>query len=241
MPIGEEYASERLSIASRVASERATGTEPFPTPETSLHGNDDEHRHTEDLWPLPEDVEGLEPMMLKGQRYLCSIPRVVPEQDAQQSNTTVEEDAKELELAAVRGWELLKDMQGNCIYMSSGWWSYSFCYDEEVRQFHGLPPGRNVPHWPPVEDRSSAAFVLGKVEKDGDSSQGQRKTVDGAATDDGKEIRERGLARMETKGEMRYLVQKLSGGTTCDLTGKPRRIEVQVCTLAIQFPYLSLQ
>jgi protein OS-9 len=52
---------------------------------------------------------------------------------------------------------------------------------------------------------------------------------EGRGTMDGKEMREKGLARLETKGEMRYLVQKLKGGTTCDLTGKERRIEVQVC------------
>ena len=30
------------------------------------------------------------------------------------------------------------------------------------------------------------------------------------------------------RGESRYLVQRLEGGTVCDLTGKPRRVEVQV-------------
>ncbi|TVY36630.1 Protein OS-9-like protein [Lachnellula subtilissima] len=32
---------------------------------------------------------------------------------------------------------------------------------------------------------------------------------------------------LQVKGDTRYLVQKMEGGTTCDLTGKPRRVEVQ--------------
>jgi protein OS-9 len=177
-------------------------------------------------------------MMLKGQRYLCSLPRIIEEREneevKQNVNVTAEQEskAKELELAAQRGWDLLKDMQGNCIYYASGWWSYSFCYGEGVRQFHQLPPGRNVPHWPPVEDRSVSAFVLGEFEKGASQknkkAKSERKTLDAPTSEAGKEIREKGLARMEKKGDMRYLVQKLDGGTVCDLTGKPRKTEVQV-------------
>ena len=32
---------------------------------------------------------------------------------------------------------------------------------------------------------------------------------------------------LQVKGETKYLVQRMEGGTTCDLTGKPRRVEVQ--------------
>ncbi|TWU75721.1 Protein OS-9 [Metarhizium rileyi] len=34
-------------------------------------------------------------------------------------------------------------------------------------------------------------------------------------------------AELQIKGDQRYLVQRLEGGTTCDLTGKDRRVEVQ--------------
>ena len=215
-----------------------TGTEPHHTPETSLHTiHEDGEQLDEDLEGIEFEIEGYEYMMLHGQRFLCSIPRVIPEDDRQKSNTTAEDDAKELELAADRGWELLKDMEGNCIYYSSGWWSYSFCHNEGVRQFHQLPPGRNVPHWPPIEDQGVAAYVLGKFGSDRDEnvnpSSEQQKTLDNG-DEASKEIRERGLARMETKGEMTYLVQKLGGGTTCDLTGKPRKVEVQVSTFSFQ-------
>ena len=93
--------------------------------------------------------------MLNGQRYLCSIP-VIPEEQPQNSTMSAEqakaEEEKELVRAADRGWELLEGMGDNCIYYSSGWWSYSFCYNGEIRQFHQLPPSRTTPIYPPVED-----------------------------------------------------------------------------------------
>jgi protein OS-9 len=180
-------------------------------------------------------------MMINGQRYLCSIPRIPPEEATAPANvTSPEEEEKELARATTRGWELLKGMEENCLYFFSGWWSYSFCHGNEVRQFHQLPPGRNVPMYPPVEDKSVHAYILGKFDRDAaDTDEGRgRKTLDGELSEQkvlgkrgdvsGQDIREQGLAKLETKGEVRYLVQKLKGGTTCDLTGKERRIEVQV-------------
>jgi protein OS-9 len=159
-------------------------------------------------------------MVIDGQRYLCSIPYVPAVVDAKTaSNRTAEEEEQDLALATERGWELLRGMEGSCIYFVSGWWSYSFCYNEGVRQFHQMPPGRNVPVYPPVEDKSVSAYSLGRVQKDveddGMESEGQK----------GKALAK---TKMRTKGESRYLVQHLKGGTTCDLTGQERNIEIQV-------------
>ena len=192
--------------------------EPHPTSDTSLHTIHSDYSNPDPSPHLGDDIVGYESMMLHGQRFLCSIPRVHDDDDdILKSNQTAEEERRELARASDRGWELLKDMEGNCIYSISGWWSYSFCYNKGVRQFHQLPPGRNVPNWPPIEDQTVQAYELGKFEKGGDD----------AETPESKEIKEQGLTKLETKGEMRYLVQNLGGGTTCDLTGKPRRIEVQ--------------
>jgi protein OS-9 len=101
-------------------------------------------------------------MVLGGQRYLCSIPRVPDEETTKNaSKPNAEEEEKELARATTRGWELLKAMEGTCLYFFSGWWSYSFCYGHGVRQFHQLPPGKNVPIYPPVEDKGVQAYVLG--------------------------------------------------------------------------------
>jgi hypothetical protein len=80
-----------------------------------------------------------EAVVLQGQRYLCSIP-TIPDEVPQNSTTTAEEakaeEEKELARATDRGWELLEPMKDNCIYYLSGWWSYSFCYKKQVKQFH---------------------------------------------------------------------------------------------------------
>jgi protein OS-9 len=188
-----------------------------------------------------------EAVVLDGQRYLCSIP-VIPEEEPQNSTASAEqtkaEEEKELARAAHRGWELLDSMQGSCIYYQSGWWSYSFCYNDEVRQFHQLPPSRGIPFYPPVEDTSVKSYILGKFQKKDKQTKQEkqtRKTLDGdksnkdTVDDEGnvkKEDKTDGVgtevARLETKGSARYMVQRLGGGTECDLTGRERKIEVQV-------------
>ena len=165
-----------------------------------------------------------EHMILNGLNYLCAIPAVdIPHKNdtafAQAKAKAAEEEAAELARATYRGYELLKDMEGNCMYFISGWWSYSFCYNTDVKQFHQLPPARGAPAYPPVEDESTPSYILGKFKKS--------KAPKGPQIDGKKSVRSDGMAELQVKGETRYLVQRLGGGTTCDLTGRERRIEVQ--------------
>ncbi|KAK5738374.1 Protein OS-9 [Elasticomyces elasticus] len=190
--------------------------------------------------PKDELQQQHEYMVLDGQRYICSIPLIAPPPpagSAAAANDTLTklEEQKALELATERGWELLSAMQNNCVYFISGWWSYRFCYGGGVKQFHQLPPSRGVPVYPPVEDPTVAGYMLGSY-----------KTVDGVGEEVGHEKEASdvdraldvsegskashtysGRGELVQRGESRYLVQRLDGGTTCDLTGKPRRIEVQ--------------
>lgn len=166
-------------------------------------------------------------MILNGEKYLCAIPVVeMPDKHntsyAQAKAKAAEEEAAELARATDRGWELLKDMEGNCIYFISGWWSYSFCYNTQVKQFHQVPPGKGTPIYPPVEDDSTPSYVLGKFSK--------RKSLNEQPIDGKQSSRSgdsHGITELQAKGETRYLVQRLGGGTTCDLTGRERRVEIQ--------------
>lgn len=162
-----------------------------------------------------------EEMILDGRRYLCGIPRV----DTDDGNSTAPageaskaEEQMELARATDRGLELLHEMEDKCLYYVSGWWSYSFCYQKQVKQFHAVPAGGGgAPTYPPIEDPTTHSFVLGKFPgRDDDDVDGgnDKRTV----TD---------LAELQNKGGTRYLVQRLVGGTTCDLTGKERKVEVQ--------------
>ena len=173
-------------------------------------------------------------MILNSKPYLCTIPQVSPPS----KNTTTHaraaaEEAAELARATDRGYDLLKSMSGSCLYFISGWWSYSFCYNNHVKQFHQLPPGKGTPIFPPVEDPATPSYVLGKF-----GEVRNKFAIDGAAAGGGAD-REAGLppeqgdegrtTEIQAKGTStsRYLSQKLSGGTTCDLTGSPRRVEIQ--------------
>lgn len=106
-------------------------------------------------------------------------------------------------------------MQGNCIYYWSGWWSYRYCYGQGVKQFHQLPSSHGVPVYPPVEDPAVPGFMLGAVQ-----DQPRHDSQENLSED-------KAVGKLETRGESRYLVQRLAGGTVCDLTGRERRIEVQ--------------
>lgn len=156
-----------------------------------------------------------EEMILEDRRHLCQIPRITSDDH----NTTTKGDnkadqQKELARATDRGIELLREMEGQCMYYFSGWWSYSFCYQKQIKQFHALPAGRGVPHYPPIEDSTTHSFVLGKFidEKEAEKPKSSTKTD---------------VAELHTKGGSRYLVQHLRGGTKCDLTGRERKVEVQ--------------
>lgn len=164
-------------------------------------------------------------MNLNGEQYLCIIPIV----DPPIRNETFEAEAraaeqKELARATDRGWELLQDLEGNCLYFVSGWWSYSFCYNAEIRQFHQLPSQPGKPLIPPQPDPSTKEFVLGRARPTRHKEDEWGNQVD---MHKGQKRSEPPKTELQVKGETRYLVQKMEGGTTCDLTGKPRRVEVQ--------------
>ncbi|KAL6239368.1 protein OS-9 [Aspergillus navahoensis] len=160
-----------------------------------------------------------EELSLEGQRYLCQIP-VVEDGDSNRTKLEVneEEERKELARATDRGLELLREMEGKCLYYISGWWSYSFCYMNQIKQFHALPSGGGVPSYPPQEDHTTHSFILGRFPQE--EVQGER---DGAKP----EKTTTDMAELQTRGGSRYLVQRLESGDQCDLTGKSRKIEVQ--------------
>jgi protein OS-9 len=169
--------------------------------------------------------ETYELMQLDGEPYLCSIPTVEPPV----RNETSEAEAraaeqKELARASDRGWELLQDLEGNCLYYVSGWWSYSFCYNSEIIQFHPLPPQAGKPAVPPQRDPATKQYILGKAKPSQSREDEWGNHID---VHKGKNNDEPPKTELQVKGDTRYLAQKMEGGTTCDLTGKARKVEVQ--------------
>ena len=157
-------------------------------------------------------------MKLAGQEYLCTIPVVQPASPENQTATELAraEEAKELSRATASGWELLGELNSRCLYFGSGWWTYKFCKNREIVQFHAA--GVTAPGQPPRRDQSTAEFVLGSVPAiPMSSSHNQQRDTETKPLP----------AEVQVKGDQRYLVQRLEGGTICDLTGRERTIEVQ--------------
>lgn len=175
-------------------------------------GDSKTNRDGKDLGPTYEE------MNLEGQRFLCQIPRVDlgTRNQTEPKEPNEAEEKKELARATDRGLELLREMEGRCMYYVSGWWSYSLCYKRQIKQFHALPSGSGIPSYPPLEDPTTHSFILGKFPREMqiDDEPMHKKT----STD---------TAQLQTRGGSRYLVQRLEGGTTCDLTGRSRKIEIQ--------------
>lgn len=197
-------------------------------------GNDDTGSSTDTDTDLSGSYERL---ILHGRPHLCHIPVVEPiSPNKTESTPSAADREKELDRAIARGAELLQDITSNqCLYYSTGWWTYSFCYDSQITQFHALPLGANGRPWPPQEDPETPSYVLGKYRKqdkvvteqveqqqqqqDLQHTQKQEKTQDTRAFALSTEV--------QTKAETNYLVQRLEGGTPCDLTGNDRKVEVQ--------------
>lgn len=153
---------------------------------------------------------------MHGQSYVCSIPQVetVTENKTQEQQTKAEQE-KDLVQAADRGWQLLQDMGGKpCLFYTTGWWSYSFCYNSQVKQFHSLSMG-GARVWPPQEDPTTPTYVLGKFDP---KAKGNSVSAESS---------KREVVQIQSQAETNYLVQRLDGGTPCDLTGKDRKVEVQ--------------
>lgn len=200
-----------------------------------------EHVHNDEELE-PESKDTYERMMFEDIPHLCTIPYVAPP-EADNTTKSEEEQQQELIRASDHGWELLQGMkEQSCLYYAAGWWVYSFCYNEGIRQFHPLPPGRGgIPLFPPQEDESIASFTLGKFEHPSKPSTSPESVT--SATDSSSESSAttdpstKDVAApatpipppttLRTRGSTSYLTQSLTGGTKCDLTGRPRRIEVQ--------------
>jgi protein OS-9 len=165
-------------------------------------------------------------------RYLCSIPIIHP---SAPENETANElaraaEAREQSRAAAHGWNLLSELEETCLYFGSGWWTYSFCNNREIVQYHALPAPPSADK-PPKRDPRTAAFTLGR-EPAIPAQHRQRASVDGGAES---EAAKPLPAELQITGDhQRYLVQKLERGDVCDLTGRERTIEVQYqCKLGL--------
>ncbi|KAH6640005.1 glucosidase II beta subunit-like protein-domain-containing protein [Truncatella angustata] len=220
--------------SSRDASARASADDKdiqtaTPTPIAAAPGGDQ------------KTAETYEVMTMHDTRYLCAIPviKTPPVQSKTETELAKAEEARELARASAHGWELVNALDGTCLYYVSGWWSYSFCYGHDVVQFHAMPSKGGKPQ----RDPHSQEYVLGRVQDPSSSSSrrgrgGNSDNKDSKAnTGDpvpannneaaNKATTSPPTTELQVKGDQRYLVQRMDDGTVCDLTNRPRTIEIQ--------------
>ncbi|KAI0957358.1 hypothetical protein AcW1_005774 [Taiwanofungus camphoratus] len=146
--------------------------------------------------------------------YLCLIPP--PSEDGSSSVM----DEPQTDVTPVHSWSLLQPLTGTCLYHKQGWFTYSYCHNLHVRQFHELP--HQHPHRPggytPEEDSEWEAYTLGRAPP----------TLEpGADLTIAEEAAAAANLELARSAGSRYLVQRWGDGTYCDKTGTPREIEVQ--------------
>ncbi|KAK4443994.1 glucosidase II beta subunit-like protein-domain-containing protein [Podospora aff. communis PSN243] len=175
---------------------------------------------------FPEIGETYEILGSGSSRYLCFIPTIAKPPELNQTATELAkaEEERELIRASAKGRELINGMNGECLYYVSGWWSYSFCYGKEIVQFHAQPSGVNG--GPPVKEPKTPEYVLGRTKALSKPKGQQANGAQNTGAEGSKGVTSSNMELM-VKGDQRYLMQRLDGGTICDLTGRPRTIEIQ--------------
>ncbi|TFK42671.1 hypothetical protein BDQ12DRAFT_676603 [Crucibulum laeve] len=146
--------------------------------------------------------------------YICLIPKPLENVPSSQ------EEEAETEVTPTRSWSLLQPLSGTCLYHRQGWFTYSYCHNDEIRQFKELipPHSRSGGAHVPEEDPEWESYTLGRAptipEPGADLTVAE------------KNARAANLELARTAGS-RYLVQRWGDGTICDKTGRPREVEVQ--------------
>lgn len=151
----------------------------------------------------------IEFMKYNNETYLCTYPTLsnqdLTTEDLQELKTWQKSELLEAKEYAAQA--LYKDMMGECIYYLKDWWTYSFCYGRDIKQFH-IDPSQLKLGVPPDFRNADMLFVLGMFDRKPSGTMNYKVNI-------------------KNEGEVNYLSYTLNKGTVCDLTGKDRSTEVQ--------------
>ncbi|KAJ1874214.1 Protein OS-9 [Coemansia sp. RSA 990] len=155
-------------------------------------------------------------------KFLCQVPRVdknitaAKSKDNASDSKSGELDAhKENEQAIMRGLELLQPLKRNCISYTAGWWTFEYCHDQRVRQYHRTAPDKNG-------DVAEIEYRLGDY-----SHRKQYPAIESSERDASGTRPEVRTTQIRQFGRKRFLTQVWAGGTVCDITRQPREVEIQ--------------
>ncbi|KAI9617443.1 hypothetical protein KEM48_004896 [Puccinia striiformis f. sp. tritici PST-130] len=164
----------------------------------------------------------------------------LPSPETETEDLDRKKDRQKIEQDGLKnGLNLISSLKERCIYTRMGWFTYSFCYGKgEIKQFHAIMvPGFNYPQEDPTQDVYVLGFHLDHPQNpdhqakiEGTLPAPSISAGEGSISD---VLRDESVIKTSIEKEeeefqqKRYLVQRWDGGTTCDMTGKPRSVEVQ--------------
>ncbi|KAI8799366.1 hypothetical protein BJ742DRAFT_145413 [Cladochytrium replicatum] len=159
------------------------------------------------------------PLSANGRKYVCQVPPPQPELGNEQG------EQEEAEEEAVRRKGMLDTAltllgplsKSKCLYLQETYWTYEICYGRHIRQFHDAIPGR---------DDKALEFFLGRYGAQVESLPGLPSKPHAASGSGNQELTQLGDYEDGMKVST-YVKQMWGGGTVCDLTGLPRKTEVQ--------------
>ena len=165
-------------------------------------------------------------MKMKNETYLCKIPLSNSSDSDNSSSEPETDDLAELDRARARGWDLLRPLEGECMYYISGWWTYAFCHNDYVKQFHQAVAPNGSPRYPPTEDPTTGSYFLGRKKAQQNKN---RKGTDpdvygGGSQDDPSVLPPKDVLQIS---KHKNLVHRFKSGSYCELINQPREIEIQ--------------
>ncbi|XP_010250304.1 PREDICTED: protein OS-9 homolog isoform X2 [Nelumbo nucifera] len=158
-----------------------------------------------------EDQESVVMSSKDGQKFQCFLPRVEKSRtgkEVTQHNTSnmIVETERRANLKTPD--ELLELLKEGCFIRQEGWWSYEFCYQKHLRQFHL------------EEDKVVQEFILGLYDAEATAAFHQNLSDVSKLKDP-----------RSKDASQRYHAHQYTNGTICDLTNQPRETEVRfVCS-----------
>ncbi|XP_077218904.1 ER lectin-like protein [Tasmannia lanceolata] len=147
----------------------------------------------------------------KGKNFMCFLPMVEETKSGksfmqQNGSSMIVESDRRVKLKTPD--ELLEELKNQCFVRQERWWSYEFCYQKHLKQFH-------------LEDSKVVQeFVLGVYDPEAtDAFNHNRSDVSMLKDPRAKDA------------SQRYHAHQYTNGTICDLTNQPRETEVRfVCS-----------
>ncbi|PVV04081.1 hypothetical protein BB560_001424 [Smittium megazygosporum] len=174
------------------------------------------------------------PLMLKAEKdptksLFCLVPKVeIDENELEEPIADLlESERREIILS---GMNLLKEFDGECILYHRDWWTYKYCHNRMIKQYHEASEAELQGKAPFAQ----LEYFLGvyknreKITLPGQSGENGLDSNDDKDKDLSTEVRNLFITTNIVRGNRRwYLSQTWSGGTECDITGLPRKTEVQ--------------